>query len=100
MTFEAILYEVEDNILTIIFNRPDAMNAFSGPMFGELFTALDMADADDEVKAIIITGAGRHFARVPTSPRVIKRGKDMKKGWQKLVQEMVAVKLPGASGGV
>ncbi|MFT5015162.1 MAG: enoyl-CoA hydratase/carnithine racemase, partial [Dinoroseobacter sp.] len=47
MTFEAILYEVEDNILTITFNRPDAMNAFSGPMFGELFTALDMADADD-----------------------------------------------------
>ena len=61
MTFEALLYEIEDNILTITFNRPEAMNAFSGPMFGELFTALDMADADDEVKAIIITGAGRAF---------------------------------------
>ena len=61
MTFEALLYEIEDNILTITFNRPEAMNSFSGPMFGELFTALDMADADDEVKAIIITGAGRAF---------------------------------------
>ena len=58
MTFEALLYQIEDNILTITFNRPEAMNAFSGPMFGELFTALDMADADDEVKAIIILFLG------------------------------------------
>ncbi|MBT5685260.1 MAG: enoyl-CoA hydratase, partial [Gammaproteobacteria bacterium] len=36
MTFEALLYEIEDNILTITFNRPEAMNSFSGPMFGEL----------------------------------------------------------------
>lgn len=61
MPFEAILYEVDDNILTITLNRPDVLNAFNGQMSRDLFTALDMADADDEVKAIIITGAGRGF---------------------------------------
>jgi enoyl-CoA hydratase/carnithine racemase len=61
MKFEALLYEIEDHILTITFNRPEAMNAFNGPLYKDLFTALDMADADDEVKAVIITGAGRGF---------------------------------------
>ncbi len=61
MEFAALLYEIEDNILTITLNRPEAMNAFDGRMSQDLFTAFDMADADDEVKAIILTGAGRGF---------------------------------------
>ncbi|MFT5578786.1 MAG: enoyl-CoA hydratase/carnithine racemase [Paraglaciecola psychrophila] len=61
MTFEAILYDVEDKILTITLNRPEQLNAFNGAMMYELFEAFDMADADDEVGAIIITGAGRGF---------------------------------------
>ena len=61
MDYEQILYEVEDNILTITLNRPEKLNAFTGQMLKELLDAIDRADADDEVKAIIFTGAGRGF---------------------------------------
>jgi enoyl-CoA hydratase/carnithine racemase len=61
MEYEQILYDVEDNILTITLNRPEKLNAFTGQMMVEMIDALDQADADDEVKAIIVTGAGRGF---------------------------------------
>jgi enoyl-CoA hydratase/carnithine racemase len=61
MDYEHILYEIEENILTITLNRADKLNAFTGLMLTELLDALDRADADDDVKAIIFTGAGRGF---------------------------------------
>jgi enoyl-CoA hydratase/carnithine racemase len=61
MDYEAIIYEVEDNILTITLNRPERLNAFNGQMSKEVHDALDRADADDNVKAVIFTGAGRGF---------------------------------------
>ncbi len=61
MEFDTILYEVEDSILTITLNRPEILNAFSGGMLRDLLRAFDLADADDNVGAIIITGAGRGF---------------------------------------
>ncbi|MBT5154701.1 MAG: crotonase/enoyl-CoA hydratase family protein, partial [Gammaproteobacteria bacterium] len=61
MDYEAIIYEVQDNILTITLNRPERLNAFNGQMSSEVHNALDRADADDNVKAIIFTGAGRGF---------------------------------------
>ncbi len=59
--FEQIKYEVADNILTITLNRPDKLNAFTHVMMNELIAAFDDADADDNVRAIIVTGAGRAF---------------------------------------
>jgi enoyl-CoA hydratase/carnithine racemase len=59
--YEQILYDVDANILTLTLNRPDKLNAFTGTMMSEMIDALDRADADDNVKAIIITGAGRGF---------------------------------------
>ena len=61
MNYQTILYEVDANILTITLNRPDKLNAFNAPMLFELIDAFDQADADDEVRAIIVTGAGRAF---------------------------------------
>jgi enoyl-CoA hydratase/carnithine racemase len=61
MRYETILYAVEDNILTITLNRPDKLNAFTGKMMVEMIDAFDRADADDAVRAIIVTGAGRAF---------------------------------------
>ena len=61
MDYEAIIYEVEDNILTITLNRPERLNAFNGQMSSEVHSALDRADADDNVRAIIFSGAGRGF---------------------------------------
>ena len=61
MAYSTILYEVEDNVLTLTLNRPDKLNAFTRDMMHELITAFDKADEDDNVRAIIITGAGRGF---------------------------------------
>jgi len=61
MEFEQILYEVDDHVLTITLNRPDRLNAFTPTMGRELIEALDAADADDDVRAIVVTGAGRGF---------------------------------------
>src|ERR1700688_3162130 len=59
--YETILYEVADNILTITLNRPEKLNAFSGQMMLDLIGAFDRADADDEVRVVIVTGSGRAF---------------------------------------
>src|SRR2546421_1018601 len=61
MTYETIKYEVAEHILTITLNRPDKLNAFNAAMQKELIEAFDAADADDNVRAIIVTGAGRGF---------------------------------------
>ncbi len=58
---ETILTETADNITTITLNRPDRLNAFTPTMAAELIAAFDEADADDEVRAVIVTGAGRAF---------------------------------------
>ena len=61
MAFETIRYEVDAGILTLTLNRPDRLNAFNGVMMQEMITAFDQADADDAVRAIIVTGEGRGF---------------------------------------
>lgn len=61
MAYETLLYDVEDSVLTITLNRPERLNAFNGTMREEIIAALDDADADDDVKAIIFTGSGRGF---------------------------------------
>src|ERR1700740_2401337 len=61
MAYETIKYEVEEQILTITLNRPDKLNAFTGKMREKMIEAFDRADGDDNVRAIIVTGAGRGF---------------------------------------
>jgi enoyl-CoA hydratase/carnithine racemase len=61
MNFQEIRYEVADHVLTITLNRPERLNAFTPTMGRELIEAFDRADADDDVRAIIVTGEGRGF---------------------------------------
>jgi enoyl-CoA hydratase/carnithine racemase len=61
MEFEQIRYEVADGVLTLTLDRPDRLNAFTPTMKDEVIAAFDAADADDEVRAVIVTGAGRGF---------------------------------------
>jgi enoyl-CoA hydratase/carnithine racemase len=61
MDFQEIRYEIADHLLTITLNRPDRLNAFTPRMGSELIEAFDRADADDDVRAIIVTGEGRGF---------------------------------------
>ena len=60
-TFETITLAIAEGIATITLNRPDRMNAFTGQMMAELIAAFDLTDADDRVRAVIVTGAGRAF---------------------------------------
>jgi enoyl-CoA hydratase/carnithine racemase len=70
MEFETLRYEVQDRILTLTLNRPERMNAFTGQMCEELLAAFDRADADDNVKVVIVTGEGKAFCA----------GSDLEKG--------------------
>jgi enoyl-CoA hydratase/carnithine racemase len=61
MDFQDISTDVADGVLTITLNRPDRLNAFTPTMKDEVIAAFDAADADDDVRAVIVTGAGRGF---------------------------------------
>jgi enoyl-CoA hydratase/carnithine racemase len=61
MTYTQIRYDVADGILTITLDRPEKLNAFTPTMLRELLDAFERADADDAVRAVIVTGAGRAF---------------------------------------
>lgn len=61
MGYETLKYAVEDNILTLTLHRPDRMNAFTATMMRELIDAFDHADADDDVRVVIVTGQGKAF---------------------------------------
>ncbi|MEQ1865106.1 MAG: crotonase/enoyl-CoA hydratase family protein [Micropepsaceae bacterium] len=61
MSFTEIKYDVADKIATITLNRPEKLNAFTGVMMAELIEAFGKADADDNVRVVIVTGAGRGF---------------------------------------
>ena len=59
--YTEIIYAVEDHVATITLNRPDKLNAFTGTMMREMIDAFDRIDADDDVRVVIVTGAGRGF---------------------------------------
>jgi enoyl-CoA hydratase/carnithine racemase len=59
--FTEIRYDVADHVATITLHRPDKLNAFTSTMMRELIAAFDRVDADDEVRAVIVTGEGRGF---------------------------------------
>jgi enoyl-CoA hydratase/carnithine racemase len=61
MEFEQIRAELQDRVLTITLNRPERLNAWTETMGNELIAAIDRADADDEVRVVVITGAGRGY---------------------------------------
>ncbi len=62
MPFDTIIYETEGPLATVTLNRPDKLNAINAAMVAELDTALDQAEADGEIQAIILAGAGRAFS--------------------------------------
>lgn len=61
MQGQTITTEIDNGVMTLTLNRPDRLNAFTRVMMDEMLAALDVADADDAVRAIIVTGAGRGF---------------------------------------
>lgn len=61
MTYETIELAIRDSIATIMLNRPDRLNAYTVGMGAEIADALGRCDEDDDVRAVILTGAGRAF---------------------------------------
>ena len=61
MDHQHLSYEVEDGVATVTLDRPDRLNAFTARMMFELLDVFDLADADDGVRAVIVTGNGRGF---------------------------------------
>jgi enoyl-CoA hydratase/carnithine racemase len=61
-TYETLLVELDRSVALITLNRPDRLNAFDQQMTRELFEALGAFDADESVRAVVVTGAGRAFS--------------------------------------
>jgi enoyl-CoA hydratase/carnithine racemase len=61
MAYEALLYDVSEHIATITLNRPERLNALSPQMREELLVAVNASNSNDDVRVIVITGAGRGF---------------------------------------
>jgi enoyl-CoA hydratase/carnithine racemase len=61
MNYETIRYEVDNGVATLTLNRPDVLNAMNRQMTQELIDSFDQSDRDDNVRAVIVTGAGRGF---------------------------------------
>ena len=61
MDFETIMVKKEDHVATLTLNRPEVMNAVDFKMFEELKAALDDINEDDDIRVMILTGAGKAF---------------------------------------
>lgn len=61
MSYETIQLAVADGVATLTLNRPERLNAFNGAMIQDLLTAFDETDRNDDVRALVVTGAGRAF---------------------------------------
>ena len=61
MAYETLLTDLADGIFTVTLNRPDRLNAFTGQMMLDYLKVLDEIDANDDVRVVIVTGAGRGF---------------------------------------
>src|SRR6185295_5930239 len=59
MAYETLLTDLRDRVLTVTMNRPDRLNAFTLQMMLDWLALLDEIDAKDEVRAVVVTGAGR-----------------------------------------
>ncbi len=58
MTYETLLTELENRVLTVTLNRPERLNALNTTMLRELLTVCDEVDSNDEIRVVIFTGAG------------------------------------------
>lgn len=111
MAYETILYDQTGGVLTVTLNRPDKLNAANDTLLGELNDAFKQAGDDAEVRAVILTGAGRGFCPGQDLASVKERGVDtgsfhygehLRKTWNPLIRRMTGLPKPiiGAINGV
>lgn len=83
MDYEEIVYEVDDGVAVVTLNRPEKLNAMTARMGAEMGDAMAEADADDAVRAVVMTGAGRAFC----AGADLGSGKRFGAGWGELERE-------------
>ena len=83
MSFKTITIEQQENLAVLLLNRPEKLNAFTFLMMEELISAFDAIEADDNLKAVIISGAGRAFCA----------GADLSSGKDHLIHLLIILQL-------
>jgi 2-(1,2-epoxy-1,2-dihydrophenyl)acetyl-CoA isomerase len=103
MTFESITFAVESGIARITLNRPDKLNSFTGEMHAELRIALDSIQADNTIRVLVLTGAGRAFCAgqdLADSDMQVVNGKMpdignvVEKNYKQLVLRLQSLRVP------
>ncbi|MGI9322699.1 MAG: enoyl-CoA hydratase/isomerase family protein [Pseudomonadales bacterium] len=102
-SYETILYEVEGNLATITLNRPDSLNGIVNQMMRELYECLQHVAADQEIRALLFTGAGKGFcpgADLKASTSGVKQEPNRKEYFHisTLLHEMPKVTIAGING--
>ena len=97
----SVLYDVADGVCTLTLNRPERLNAVNPEMLDTLVAALDRADGDDDVRVVIVTGAGRAFcagadlgAGAATFDRAQTRPEDHRDGGGRVTLRIFDLKKP------
>jgi enoyl-CoA hydratase/carnithine racemase len=100
MPFSEIEYGVADRVATVTLKRPDKLNAFTFTMRRELIEAFDKADADDDVRAVVVTGAAGPSAPEPISAAAeAPSASATRPSWWTALHATVAAPWPCASPG-
>ena len=108
MSYETILYTVEDGVATVTLNRPDKLNAFNDQMIAEAADAFKQSGRNAKVRVVVLTGNGRAFSSGQDLADVMERGEDfsigdhLRHGYHKLLKQMIRLEKPiiGAINGI
>lgn len=97
MDFASIKFAIEDSVAVLTLNRPDKMNSFTAAMHAEVRTALDLLDADNSVRCLVITGNGRGFCAgqdLADEAAQADIGGTVDREYNPLVRRLVALEMP------
>ena len=108
MTYDTILYNVDEGVGTITLNRPSKLNAFNDQMIAETTDAFKSAGRDPAVRCLVITGAGRGFSsgqdlsEFQDRGEAVSIGEHLRHGYHRLIKQMVSLEKPiiGAINGI
>jgi 2-(1,2-epoxy-1,2-dihydrophenyl)acetyl-CoA isomerase len=103
VTYSTLLFDKSENVATITLNRPDKSNAFNDTQVAEMIDALKMIECDDEIRAVVITGAGKNFCAGQDlgpmlerykSPNGVSFGEHLRKSYNIIIAQIRNIEKP------